>query len=73
MRSVCLDVGDAVELGELLGFLVCWMDSGNDGLDGSLTRFVGNGSYGIGELRTDLARFAFVLGCGSELHVDGGE
>lgn len=62
VRPVCLDVGDAVELGEFLGFLVRWLDSSDDGVAGSLQRFVGNASYDIDELRMDLARFAFLVG-----------
>ncbi len=74
VRPVCLDVGDVVELGELLEFVVRWMDSCNDGLADSFERFVGNGSYDIGELRMDLARFAFLLGgCGGGLAVGGDE
>ncbi len=61
VRPVCLGVGDAVELGELLEFLVRWLDSDDDGVAGSLQRFVGGG-YGVDELRMDVARFAFLVG-----------
>ena len=62
VRPVCLDVGDAVELGEFLEFVVRWLDSDDDGVAGSLQRFVGHGSYGVDELRMDVARFAFLVG-----------
>ena len=39
--QVCLDAGDAVELGELLGFLDDWLACGRAGLAGSLGRSLG--------------------------------
>jgi hypothetical protein len=61
---------DAVELGELLTFLSDWL-AGNDQaqLSASLHRFVGTDGYDLNELRTDLARFGFLLGTddGTEL------
>ena len=36
--------------------------AGNDQLHKSLARFVGNPAYGIGQLRGDFHRFAFLLG-----------
>ncbi len=67
----CLDVGDAVELGELLEFLGRW--AACDGyLDASLRRFVGCVGYGIDELQADLSRFALLLGvCEEELLLGG--
>jgi hypothetical protein len=62
VRPVVLDAGDAVELGELLEFLRSWFDRDGDRLAGSFSRFVGNGGYDINELRSDLSRFAFMLG-----------
>lgn len=58
-----MDSSDARELGELLSFLGDWLDS-NDStlLDASLRRFVGTDGYDLTELRTDLARFTFLLG-----------
>jgi hypothetical protein len=58
-----LDRGDAVELGELLSFLDDWL-GGNDTtqLADSLHRFVGAEGYDLTELRSDLARFQFLLG-----------
>lgn len=61
---------DAAELGELLTFLNDWL-GGNDHtqLAASLRRFVGTDGYDLTEIRTDLARFAFLLGTddGTEL------
>lgn len=60
-RPVWLDAGDAVELGELLGFVAGWLDRDGDRLAGSFGRFVGSDAYPIDGLRADLARFAFLL------------
>ncbi len=60
--QVCLDAGDAVELGELLGFLDDWLACGRAGLAGSLGRFVGSDGYDIDQLHADLSRFGFLLG-----------
>jgi hypothetical protein len=63
VRPVVLDAGDAVELGELLEFLCSWLDRDGDRLAGSFSRFVGSGCcYDVNELRSDLSRFAFLLG-----------
>jgi hypothetical protein len=58
-----LDAADTIELGELLAFLDDWLD-GNDStlLAASLHRFLGTTGYDLNELRTDLARFTFLLG-----------
>lgn len=73
VRPVSLDAGDAVELGELLGFLVGWL-AGDDRLAGSFNAFVGNGGYDIDGLRDDLSRFAFLLGGDDgEMLFGGGE
>jgi hypothetical protein len=66
MPAVNVDVGDATELAELLRFLHDWLTSEHDYLDPSIRRFVGNPAYDIGQLRTDLAGFTFLLG-----HDDG--
>ncbi|MGH9157389.1 MAG: hypothetical protein ACRD1K_16480 [Acidimicrobiales bacterium] len=61
---------DALELGELLTFLSDWLAStDNPALAASFRRFVGTNGYDLTELRTDLARFAFLLGTddGTEL------
>ncbi len=73
VRPVSLDAGDAVELGELLGFLVGWLGC-DDRVSGSFNAFVGNGGYDIDGLPRDLSRFAFLLGGGDgELLFSGGD
>src|SRR5260370_30041969 len=62
MPSMPIDVGDAIELAELLQFLSDWMESDRENLAGSLARFVGSPVYGPGSLRDDFARFRFLLG-----------
>jgi hypothetical protein len=57
-----LDVGDAIELAELLQFLSNWLESDHDNLTASLARFVGSPDYGPDSLRDDFARFRFLLG-----------
>jgi hypothetical protein len=57
-----LDVGDAIELAELLQFLSNWLESDHDNLAASLARFVGSTACGPGSLREDFARFRFLLG-----------
>jgi hypothetical protein len=54
---------DNTELGEMLEFLHDWF-SGTDAelLAASLRRFVGTDGYDLAKLRTDLARFTFLLG-----------
>ena len=60
--TISLDIGDAVELVELLTFLDDWLDSGEKGvLDASLQRFA-HAAYALADLQADLARFAFLLG-----------
>jgi hypothetical protein len=62
MPSMPLDVGDAIELAELLEFLGSWLESDRDNLAGSLARFIGSTAYGPASLREDFARFRFLLG-----------
>jgi hypothetical protein len=57
-----LNAADAMELTELLGLLIDWIDSDQDHLPASLRRFIGNDAYDTTALRTDLARFQFLLG-----------
>lgn len=59
---VCLDAVDAVELGEMLGFIGDWLVSDRDRLAESLGRFVGIDGYDIEQLQRDLSRFGFLLG-----------
>ena len=72
VRPVCLDAGDAVELGELLVFLVDWLGGDVGEVADSLSVFVGGGGYDIDGLRTDLARFVFLLGGDGEMLFGGG-
>jgi hypothetical protein len=62
MPSIPLDVGDAIELAELLEFLENWLESDRGNLAGSLARFIGSTAYGPDSLREDFARFRFLLG-----------
>ena len=62
MPTTNLDTGDATELAELLQFLSDWLATDHDHLDTSLTHFTGNPAYRLHQLRTDLHRFAFLLG-----------
>jgi hypothetical protein len=73
VRPVCLDAGDAVELGELLEFLIGWLGCDCDRVAGSFRAFVGCDGYDIDGLRADMARFAFLLGGDSETLVGGGQ
>jgi hypothetical protein len=73
VRPVCLDAGDAMELGELLEFLVGCLGSGGGRVAGSFSAFVGYGGYDIDGLRTDLSRFAFLLGGDGEMFFVEGE
>ena len=57
-----LAASDAAELTEMLNFLIEWIDSDHTQLPTSLRRFVGNDAYDTAALRTDLARFQFLLG-----------
>lgn len=57
-----LDTGDAPQPAELLQFLNDWLASDSTRLDASLARFLGTHGYDLQTLRTDLDRFAFLLG-----------
>lgn len=57
-----LAADDAMELAELLGLLIDWIDGDHDCLPASLRRFIGNDAHNTTALRTDLARFQFPLG-----------
>jgi hypothetical protein len=65
--QVRLELIDAAELAEALTFIGQWL-SGTDQtqLADSFGRFVGTDDYDLTALRTDLARFTFLLG-----HDDG--
>ena len=62
MPHMRIDLTDAIELTELLGFLISWIDSDPVQLPASLLRFVGHPAYDTTALRNDLARFQFLLG-----------
>jgi hypothetical protein len=57
-----LDPADAAELAEALLFIAGWLGSDPDRLSASLGGYVGDPAYSLQELRTELARFAFLLG-----------
>jgi hypothetical protein len=60
---------DAVELGELLGFLHDWLSTTTTDASASLRRFT-LGLIDLDELRSDLARFAFALGVDIPINSD---
>ena len=63
MPDINLELGDAVELAELLTFLADWCTSSQQhALADSLTAFVGHRTYNVDELHADLHRFVFLLG-----------
>jgi hypothetical protein len=62
-----LDLADAAELTEMLTFISEWLAGPDHAqLAASFGRFIGTQGYDLAELRTDLARFTFLLG-----HDDG--
>jgi hypothetical protein len=64
---VHLDLADAAELAEMLTFISQWLGgAGHAQHAASFGRFIGTQGYDLAELRTDLARFTFLLG-----HDDG--
>jgi hypothetical protein len=65
--QVHFDLADAAELGEMLTFISQWLGGTDHAqLAASFGRFIGTQGYDLTELRTDLARFTFLLG-----HDDG--
>ena len=62
MSRISLDLTDAAELGQLLGFLDDWLGADRATLEPSLGRFIGQPGYDLDQLRADLARFAFLIG-----------
>jgi hypothetical protein len=61
--QVRLELIDAAELAEALTFISQWLDGPEQAqLATSFHRFVGTDSYDLTALRTDLARFTFLLG-----------
>lgn len=61
MPSTSLDTVDAIELAELLQFILDWLSSDKQ-LRRSFASFVGHPAYSIDELQHDLRRFTFLLG-----------
>ena len=66
MSGINLAPDHAAELTELLEFLTAWLSSDRDLLDASLHCYVGHPAYNIDRLKTDLARFTFLLGGDTE-------
>jgi len=65
--QVHLDLADSAELAETLTFISQWLGGTDHAqLGASFSRFIGAPGYDLAELRTDLARFTFLLG-----HDDG--
>jgi hypothetical protein len=63
MSELRLDLGDAIELAELLTFLADWISSSqHQTLTDSLIAFVGHRGYDVAELAAHLHRFVFLLG-----------
>ena len=60
---VHLTVADAIELAELLTLIGQWLHGADqDQLAASFARFIDANGYDLAALRTDLARFSFLLG-----------
>jgi hypothetical protein len=65
--AVRLELVDAAELAEMLTFISQWLAGPDQAqLAASFGRYVGTDGYDLTELRTDVARFTFLLG-----HDDG--
>jgi hypothetical protein len=75
MNTVQLDTGDAAELAEMLSFIGQWLAGPDHAqLAASFARFIGvDGAHNTTELRTDLARFTFLLGHDDGEHLFGGD
>lgn len=57
-----LRLDEAVELGELLGFVCDWLETAPPAVSSSLDFFGGVSGYDTHDLRADCRRFAFLLG-----------
>jgi hypothetical protein len=51
MADVCIEAGEAMELGQLLDFLAGWFGRGDPRLAGSYTEFVGHDAAEMALLR----------------------
>ncbi len=60
-----LDIPDAMELAEMLGFIKSFFDVADPAVTGAFTEFVGSDGYTVEELCRALERFEVLL--------DGGE
>jgi hypothetical protein len=61
--QVHLTVADAIELAEMLTLTGQWLGGADqDQLAPSFARFIGANGFDLAWLRTDLARFSFLLG-----------
>jgi hypothetical protein len=74
MSRVQLDASDAAELAEMLTFIRDWL-AGPDSaqLAASFHRYMGVDAYDLADLRTDIARFTFLLGHDDGEHLFGSE
>jgi hypothetical protein len=72
ISQVTLDADDAVELAEMLEFLIAWLDATDRRVDLELLRFT-NASYHLNDLLADLARFVFLLGGDGSRFVHGAD
>lgn len=70
VAPVTLRADDAIELAELLEFLIAWLDNTDQRLDLELLRFT-VGGYCLNDLVADLARFVSLLGGDGEHLVQG--
>jgi hypothetical protein len=61
MSRIALDLTDAAELGQLLGFLDDWLAADRSTLEPSLGRFISGAGYDLDQLRADLRRVAFLI------------
>ena len=68
-----LPAADVAKLTELLQFIDDWLGTCHDQLSEPFARFVGHRAYGIGHLRGDLQRLAFLLGADNEEQLFGGQ
>ena len=71
--EVRLEAGEAAELAGLLSFLGGWLVSDGKALAASLGRFAAGHGYDMAALRSDLARFAFLLTGEDGQRLFGGE
>jgi hypothetical protein len=71
MTTVQFHTSDAAELAEMLTFIGGWLTSDPTTLTSSLEKFTASTAYTISTLRTDLARFTFLLTGNDATHLFG--